>query len=98
MTSSVQPYALATFYETLRLAPSLMNAPKYATKDTYVTVHSIPDNPSETPTPTRLFVPKGTKVQQDIIATHYSPIYWDEPEEFRPSRFIDTPEKKCKYI
>ncbi|KAG9089767.1 hypothetical protein FS749_001071 [Ceratobasidium sp. UAMH 11750] len=35
-------------------------------------------------------VPAGANVIMSILATHYNPRYWPEPEEFRPARFSGT--------
>jgi cytochrome P450 len=32
-------------------------------------------------------LPKGTWALVDIISLHHNPLFWDNPEEFRPSRF-----------
>lgn len=34
------------------------------------------------------FIPKGSSVVALLYACHMSPKYWDNPEEFRPERFI----------
>eukprot|EP01132_Coremiostelium_polycephalum_P005001 gene5001-6227_t len=43
-----------------------------------------------------LFIPKGTFVMQNHTALLRSSDYWDQPEEFNPSRFFEPP-KKYRY-
>ena len=35
-----------------------------------------------------LFIPKGTRIAVDIYDVHHNPTVWEDPEEFRPERFL----------
>ncbi|KAG9080149.1 hypothetical protein FRC06_007013 [Ceratobasidium sp. 370] len=37
-----------------------------------------------------IFVPAKSRVVIATLAVHYNPQHWEEPEEFRPSRFVDA--------
>ncbi|KAL8279097.1 hypothetical protein RQP46_008555 [Phenoliferia psychrophenolica] len=86
------PYALATIQEVLRMYTPVLFIPKVALEDTMVPAHTA--TPGETPVPTEVFVPKGTRVAVLSSALHYNPMYWTEPFAFRPARFVDTPEER----
>ena len=34
-------------------------------------------------------IPKGTLIVQNLYGIHHDPKYWDDPEEFKPERFLD---------
>ncbi|KAG6900467.1 hypothetical protein C0993_010185 [Termitomyces sp. T159_Od127] len=94
----------ATFYEALRLFReassylvtdlSLLQAPSAAaylmfrelTEDTVLNLPKPIGEEGSTP----LVLLKGTAVVLDIIGIHYNPRYFDNPEEFRPSRWYNT--------
>ncbi|CAE6510176.1 unnamed protein product [Rhizoctonia solani] len=76
-------YAMAVIYETLRLFPmKVAIMPKKATTDTTVTVGF----PLNTHT---VQVPASTTVHVFATGLHYSPNYWENPNEFNPERFMD---------
>lgn len=77
-------YATAIMYEALRLYPAVPLLPKVTHSDTTLIVgrgghdaqvHHMPSS-------TRAFIL--------TCGLHYNPSYWDDPEDFVPSRFIDT--------
>ena len=68
--------------------PAVLTVPKRAIVDTHVTIHTL--SPTGEPTPSQVFVPAGANVRLDVHALHHNPLYWDDSETFRPSRFIDT--------
>uniref|UniRef100_A0A8H7XL65 Cytochrome P450 n=1 Tax=Psilocybe cubensis TaxID=181762 RepID=A0A8H7XL65_PSICU len=75
-------YSMAVFYETLRLFPPAPLVPKISSEDTVLTVGNIHGQKRVVP------VAKGTRVIVHIPGLHYNPRYWDDPESFRPSRFL----------
>ncbi|KAH7338266.1 614/534 cytochrome P450 [Rhizoctonia solani] len=75
-------YAMAVVYETLRLFPLVGLLPKKATADTTVTVGFPPHTRT-------IQVPASTMVNISPIGLHYSPNYWESPEDFDPERFMD---------
>ncbi|KAI0346717.1 cytochrome P450 [Trametopsis cervina] len=75
-------YAMAVFYETLRLFPPVSAIPKVAAEDsvlyaTNAVGEKIP-----------IVVPKGTDLLLHVMALHQHPKYWENPTEFQPSRFM----------
>lgn len=76
-------YGLAVTYESLRMFPPATTFPKYAAHDMVLTTSST-DGKSSINIP----VPQGTDIMFNIPALHNNPKYWDEPETFRPERFL----------
>ncbi|CAL8121420.1 unnamed protein product [Orchesella dallaii] len=69
-------YARAILAETHRISSVLpLMAPRAVVEDTYCR---------------KFLVPKGTYVMANIYNIHHDKIYWKDPENFRPERFIDN--------
>ncbi|XP_077515955.1 cytochrome P450 1A1-like [Amblyomma americanum] len=69
------PFTVACLLETLRCHPILpLGFPHKTTKDTRVGA---------------VFIPKDTGILYNIYGANHYPNIWDDPEEFRPERFID---------
>ncbi|KAH9904074.1 cytochrome P450 [Xylariomycetidae sp. FL2044] len=80
------PLVLATAYEALRLRDLAMTLTKLVSRDTYIP-YSTWDEAGEV-SRSRRFIPKGSEVILDTTGCQLNPLYWDEPSEFRPSRFL----------
>jgi len=75
--------SMAVFYESLRLYPAVGHIPKRSAEDTSLTlIHTAGEKRI-------LPVPKGTPIEISVAGLHYNPRYWKDPEEFKPSRFLD---------
>jgi len=75
-------YALAVFYETLRFFAPVSCLPKHALQDTSFTTRNLAGEPVP------VAVPKGSLVSIHIAGLQRNPRYWDEPNTFKPSRFL----------
>ncbi|KAE9391411.1 cytochrome P450 [Gymnopus androsaceus JB14] len=84
--------SMAVFYETLRLYPAVLGVPKYSAEDTSLTLTNAAGEKRILP------VPKGTSIELNVAGLHYNPRYWKDPEEFRPSRFLDPDWPKDAFI
>ncbi|CAE6475249.1 unnamed protein product [Rhizoctonia solani] len=77
-------YALAVWYETLRLYPIAPGLPRRARADTTLVCSS-----HHAQSPVLFDIKEGVRAFIDIPGLHYNPKYWDDPTEFIPSRFLD---------
>ncbi|KDR79850.1 hypothetical protein GALMADRAFT_241949 [Galerina marginata CBS 339.88] len=75
-------YSMAVFYETLRLFPPVPSIPKVSAEDTVLSVGNTYGEKRTVP------IPKGTRIAINTAGLHYNPRYWDDPESFKPSRFL----------
>ncbi|KAG8741871.1 hypothetical protein FRC10_002332 [Ceratobasidium sp. 414] len=74
------------FMESLRMYPVVPQLSKNVEQDI---VLSVARNGTGTDENDRadMAIPAGANIIMSILATHYNPRYWPEPEEFRPARF-----------
>ncbi|PPR07140.1 hypothetical protein CVT24_010511 [Panaeolus cyanescens] len=77
-------YALAVFYETLRLYPPVGAVPKISEEDTSLTITNAEGQVKRVP------VPKGIYIDIHIAGIHKNPRYWSDPEMFKPARFLES--------
>ncbi|KAI0739084.1 cytochrome P450 [Daedaleopsis nitida] len=75
-------YALAVFNETLRLFPPVVDLPKKSADDTSFTVTNAAGDKITIP------VPRGSYVTIATPSLHRNPRYWDDPDVFKPARFL----------
>ncbi|KAH9941606.1 cytochrome P450 [Epithele typhae] len=75
-------YTMAVFNETLRLFPPVITIPKESEEDTTFTTTNALGEKRTIP------VPKGTFVTIHTPGLHNNPKYWDDPDAFRPARFL----------
>ncbi|KAF8981867.1 cytochrome P450 [Cyathus striatus] len=73
----------ASFYESLRLFPTGYLSVREALQDT---VLHIPDHTGEGRI-TTIHVAKGTQAVVDNVGINYNPRYFEDPQEFKPSRW-----------
>uniref|UniRef100_A0A1E1XAD2 Putative cytochrome p450 cyp2 subfamily protein n=1 Tax=Amblyomma aureolatum TaxID=187763 RepID=A0A1E1XAD2_9ACAR len=76
------PFTVACLLETLRLYP--------------IAPLGIPHNTSTNTKVGNLDIPKDTGIMYNIYGINHDPKLWDEPEEFRPERFLDPTSRKLR--
>ncbi|KAF8649628.1 hypothetical protein AX16_005717 [Volvariella volvacea WC 439] len=75
---------LAIFYEALRMFPAGHLLIREATEDTILNVPKPPGQEGSSAVP----ITKGTQVVVDMVGVQYNPRYFDEPEKFKPWRWL----------
>ncbi|KAI0631064.1 cytochrome P450 [Trametes polyzona] len=75
-------YSLAVFNETLRHFPPVIGIPKSSVEDTVFTVTNAAGEKKSLP------VPRGSYIAICTSALHNNPHYWEDPEAFKPERFL----------
>ncbi|KAF8168572.1 cytochrome P450 [Pholiota molesta] len=83
---------LAAFYEALRMYPTAYVMIREATKDT---VLKVPSGPRDEEGTIIVPIPQGMKIMVDMVGVQNNPRYYEEPENFKPSRWYHdskTPE------
>ncbi|KAI0642624.1 cytochrome P450 [Trametes meyenii] len=75
-------YSMAVFNETLRLFPPAIVIPKQSAEDTTFTTTNAAGEKRTIP------VPQGTYVSVHTPGLHNNPKYWDDPDAFKPARFL----------
>ncbi|KAI0048917.1 cytochrome P450 [Auriscalpium vulgare] len=75
-------WAMAVFYETLRLLPPVVAIPKESAEDTTLTVGNLQEEKAT------IVVPKDTQIVLHVYALHHNPRYWEDPLSFKPERFL----------
>ncbi|XP_072044784.1 cytochrome P450 2U1-like [Amphiura filiformis] len=75
------PFTEATIMEVQRIASTVpMGVPHAAAADTTLRGY---------------FIPKGTMILSNLWAIHHDQDTWDEPEKFKPERFLDSKGDVC---
>ncbi|KAL0570941.1 hypothetical protein V5O48_011025 [Marasmius crinis-equi] len=78
---------LAAFFEALRLFPPAYIMLRKATDDHVLDIPNPRGQEGTQPLP----VPKGFLAVVDMVGIHRNPRYFDDPEEYKPSRWHTTP-------
>jgi len=75
-------YTRAVIQETMRLYPPVWSLIRVASEDDEIAGKQIK---------------AGDRIVLFSYGAHHNPKYWDEPEEFRPERWMDKTKKQVKY-
>lgn len=73
-------YTVATFKEGLRMFPTIPSIPRIALQDVTLAGFTIP---------------KGAKLFISVYLLHRHPEFWQEPDVFKPERFLETGQPKA---
>lgn len=71
-------YLECCIYETLRKYPTLPIHIRTVTQD-----YKVPDS--------KIVIPKGTSITIPVLGFHRDPDIYENPMEFKPERFLDSP-------
>ncbi|KAJ6488022.1 cytochrome P450 [Mycena sanguinolenta] len=83
---------LAAFYEATRMIPAGHVLVRGAAEDTVLTVQNpVGDGTKTVP------IPKDTSVIVDMVGVQHNPRYFEDPEEFKPSRWYGLPADSEQY-
>lgn len=83
------PRTLAVFYETLRLHPAVTIIPKVSIEETFLPDDPLPGDDRKR----KVYIPKGSNVDIDVVGLHRHPGSWKDPELFNPERFLGDYDK-----
>ncbi|KAI8969412.1 cytochrome P450 [Trametes punicea] len=75
-------YSMAVLNETLRHFPPVVTIPKHSVEDTNFTLTNSAGQKATVP------VPAGSAIGICTPALHFNSRYWEDPEAFRPQRFL----------
>ncbi|GAA5887557.1 hypothetical protein JCM5296_002617 [Sporobolomyces johnsonii] len=82
------PITLATIQEGLRLAGPVAAVVKQAVVDTWLPARTVPKE-GEKSEETKVFVPAGSLLRENITGIQYGAEAWPDPYDFNPKRFLE---------